>query len=174
MLRPALLYAEQLKEKEIKTMYDIRYQYYNGSIGTYINTLADSNDNKHELVSVDENDNVIGLITYYINHCSLSCNGFGLISFDLGNLKFIRDVRQAIYDIFYKYNFNRIEWCCFEDNPHIRGYRNFIKRFGGVECGYYRQSNRLMDGKLHNSCHFEILRDDFIKSTYHDKYALGR
>ena len=165
MLRPALLYAEQLKEKEIETMYDIRYQYYNGSIGSYLHTLADNNDNVHEFVSVDEENKVIGLITYQINHSALSCYNFGIMSFDLGNIKFVRDIQQAINDIFYKYNFNRMDWCCFEDNPHIRGYRNFIKRVGGREIGYYKQSNRLMDGKLHNSVLFELTRDDYVASV---------
>lgn len=56
---------------------------------------------------------------------------------------------------------NRIEWWCYADNPAIRGYRNFIKRHGGRECGYWRQIARLQDGQLHDSVSFEILEEEF-------------
>ena len=65
---------------------------------------------------------------------------------------------SAIFEV---YHMNRIQWCCYADNPAIRGYRNFVKRHGGRECGYYRQVSRLMDGKFHDSVQFEILADEF-------------
>lgn len=58
-----------------------------------------------------------------------------------------------------------MEWWGYKDNPAIKGYRKFIKRFGGRECGYMRQTSKLMDGKLHDSVMFEILKEDIkIKS----------
>lgn len=56
---------------------------------------------------------------------------------------------------------NRISFRCYVDNPAIRGYRNFIRKHGGRECGYYRQNARLQDGKLHDSVEFEILACEF-------------
>lgn len=86
---------------------------------------------------------------------------FGIISFDKGNIEFIRDVYKVICDLFEVYNMNRVSWCAYTDNPAIRGYRNFIKRHGGVECAYHRQIARLQDGKLHDNVEFEILAEEF-------------
>ena len=91
----------------------------------------------------------------------MSADGFGIISFDKGNMEFIKDVCEAVSDIFTKYHMNRISWFCYADNPAIRGYRNFIRRHGGRVCGHYRQYARLQDGKLHDSVMFEILADEY-------------
>lgn len=56
-----------------------------------------------------------------------------------------------------------VSWFCFADNPAIRGYRNFIKKHGGIECAYHRQVAKLQDGKLHDSVEFEILASEFKK-----------
>lgn len=66
---------------------------------------------------------------------------------------------EIMYDNVYQ--FNRLEWCCFADNPAIKGYRNFINRCGGKEVGYLKATNVLMDQKLHDSVIFEIMKEDF-------------
>lgn len=164
MLKPALLYANKLRKKQTEIMYDIKYQFYYGSSGAYITELEDNNEYAHQLVSVDDKGNVLGFISYRINPSAQSCYHFGLVSFDIGNVRFALDVRQAIYEIFYKYQFNRIEWCCFEDSPHIDGYEKFIHRFGGSAVGIFKETNRLMDGKLHNKVCFELMRKDYLKA----------
>lgn len=100
-------------------------------------------------------------ITYTVDWVSSSASGFGIISFDKGNVLFAKDVHTAICDIFDKYHFNRIEWYCYADNPVIKSYRRFIQKHGGQECGYLRQSKKLQDGKFHDSVIFEILNDEF-------------
>lgn len=161
MIKPAQLYAEQLKKKEIESWYDLKNIYYSGWIGRSITQLPDNNYDSHHFVSVDKEDNVIGYMSYNMNWLAMSVDGFGIISFDKGNIEFAKDVYNVICDLFKKYNMNRISWCCFADNPAIRGYRNFIKKHGGRECSYKRQVARLMDGKLHDSVEFEILAEEF-------------
>lgn len=161
MLKPAILYKEQLMEKYSEIMYNPEYQYYFGYPSSWLPNIPDNTENGHYFVSVDKNNNVIGYICYAINYLSKSCFNFGIISFNKNNITFGKDVYKTIYDIFNKYNFNRIEWNCFEDNPAIRGYRNFIKKCGGREVGYLKQTNVLMDQKLHDSILFEIMKEDF-------------
>lgn len=55
------------------------------------------------------------------------------------------------------------------DNPSIRGYRNLCKRFGGKEIGQLHQNIKLMDGKLHDTTIFEIMKKDYIKSKERNK-----
>lgn len=91
----------------------------------------------------------------------MSAERFGIISYKKNSIEFARDVYKAVCDLFEIYHMNRISWCAFADNPAIRGYRNFIKKYGGRECAYYRQVARLQDGRLHDSVDFEILAEEF-------------
>ena len=114
-------------------------------------------------MSVDKRDRIIGYICYSVDWMSMSAYDFGIISFHKGNLEFGRDLYKALDDLFTVYGMNRISWWCYADNPAIRGYRSFIRRHGGRECGYLRQYSRLQDGKLHDSVLFEILAEEYTR-----------
>lgn len=161
MLRPAQLYKEQLDKKNIESWYKQENIYWHGGTAEYAIDLPDNNGNCHCFVSVDKNDNVIGWISYNVDWVSMSSDGWGIISFEKGNMEFVKDLYQAICDCFEVYHLNRISWNCYADNPAIRGYRNFIKKHGGRECAYFRQYIKLRDGKLHDSVSFEILASEF-------------
>ena len=163
MLKPAQFYEETLRANMISTWYKPENIYYHGGTGEYSLSLPDNNANCHCFVSVDKEDTVIGYISYNIDWSAMSADNWGIISFDKGNIEFAKDLYQAICDCFEKYHMNRISWYCYADNPAIRGYRNFIKKHGGKECGYYRQYIKLKDGKLHDSASFEILAEEFRK-----------
>lgn len=161
MLKAAQLYKEQLERKNTESWYQQENIYWNGGVGDSTISLPDNNYDIHCFVSVDSKDKVIGYITYNIDWVAMSANSFGIISFDKGNITFVKDLYQVICDLFEKYHMNRVSWCCYADNPAIRGYKNFIKKHGGVQCGYYRKIARLQDGMLHDSVQFEILGCEF-------------
>ncbi len=163
MLKPAQLYKEKLQEENIKAWYKPENIYWNGGTGDSTIQLPDHNYDRHCFVSVDENDNVIGYIGYCVDWSAMSADRFGIISYRKYNLTFGKDLYKAICDIFEVYHMNRISWCCYEDNPAITGYRNFIRNHGGRECAYYRQVARLQDGLLHDMVYFEILAGEFKK-----------
>lgn len=161
MLQPAQLYENELQEENIKSWYRPENMFWHDGTGECIIQLPDNNEERHCFVSIDKNDNVIGYIAYCVNWVSMSANRWGIISFKKGSVEFAKDLYKAISDCFITYHLNRISWSCYEDNPALRGYRNFIKRHGGRECGYHRQVTRLRDGKLHNAVEFEILAEEF-------------
>lgn len=163
MLKPAQLYADELKRKYVEVWYDPEYMYYSGWIGSSELNISENTYDSHNFASVDKNGNIIGYISYSVNYAAMNANNFGAISFDKGNLEFAKDLYQAICNVFEKYHMNRLSWGCFVENPAIRGYRNFIKKHGGRECAYYRQIAKLQDGKLHDSVEFEILEGEFKK-----------
>lgn len=82
---------------------------------------------------------------------------------DRPNREFGLDVLRVLDDIFYKFSLNRIEFSAFSDNPAIKSYRTFIKKYGGREVCTLRETNRLMDGKMHDSVIFEILYQDLVQ-----------
>lgn len=163
MLKPAQLYKEELQKKNYETWYDQRYMYYNSDIGAYDIQLADNNCEKHQFVSVDKDNNVIGYISYKIDWRALNADNFGIISYGIGNVEFAKDCYQVVCDLFEKYHVNRVGWFAYVDNPAVRGYRNFIKKHGGRECAYLRQVAKLIDGKLHDAVEFEVLAEEFHK-----------
>lgn len=163
MLRPAQLYAEELQKENVKSWYKPENIYWNGGTGDSDIQLPDNNYDRHCFVSVDKEGNIIGYISYCVDWSAMTAYRFGMISYQKGNLEFVRDLYQTIYNLFTVYHMNRVSWCCFADNPAIRGYRNFIKRHGGRECGYYRQIARLQDGQLHDEVDFEIMAEEFVE-----------
>ena len=161
MLKPAQLYAEELQRKNTEAWYKQENIFWNGGCGDSTINLPNDNYYEHNFVSVNKNDEVIGYISYLIDWSAMSADKFGIISFDKGNMEFVKDLYKSICDLFEVYNMNRISWYCFADNPAIRGYRNFIKKHGGRECAHCRQVARLQDGKLHDSVQFEILKEEW-------------
>lgn len=160
MLKPAQLYKEKLQEENLKSWYKPENIFWNGGGDCQINIEKD-NYGCHQFVSVDKDDNVIGYITYAVDWCAMSADKFRIISFRKGSIEFVKDVYKVICDLFEVYHMNRISWFAYVDNPAIRGYRNFIKKHGGIECAYYRQIAKLQDGKLHDAVDFEILAEEF-------------
>lgn len=163
MLQPAQLYKDELQIENVKAWYKSENIYWNGYAGDSVIDLPEDNYNRHCFVSVDGKDNLLGYITYGVDWVAMSASGFGAISFKKNSIEFAKDLYKVIHNCFEVYHLNRVEWSCYADNPAIRGYRNFIKRYGGKECAYYRQVTRLQDGKIHDSVHFEILREEFKK-----------
>lgn len=160
MLDIAKKYEQELQAKFLDTWYDMKYQYYRDTSGDRIPQIADNCYDRRDFVSLDNDGNLIGFISYFYNDTTRSASQFGIINFGKPSTIFARDVLQVIGDIFFKFKLDRIEFWCFEDNPATRGYRQFIKRFGGKEVGHLRRVCRLMDGELHDSVIFEILRED--------------
>lgn len=163
MLKPAQLYAEELQRKNTEAWYKPENIFWNGGAGDSSFNFPDNNYDSHCFVSIDKNNQVIGYIGYAVDWVAMSADRFGIISYDKGNLEFAKDLYKAICDLFEVYHMNRVSWMAFADNPAIRGYRNFIKKHGGRECGYHRQVAKLQDGRLHDSVEFEILAEEFVR-----------
>lgn len=161
MLKPAQLYTDKLQEENIKAWYKPENIFWNGGIGDSQIDIREDNYNCHQFVSVNKYDNIIGYICYSIDWTAMSAYNFGIISYRKGNIEFVRDLYESVCNLFEIYHMNRIAWFAYTDNPAIRGYRNFIKKHGGRECGYHRQAVRLQDGKLHDYIEFEILAEEF-------------
>lgn len=172
MLAPAQLYRKELQTENIKTWYLPENIYYNASTGNNYIEILEDNYNCHQFVSIDKNNNIIGYISYDINWKTMSVTNLGIISYQKGNINFIKDVYQAIIDIFQKYHMNRLEWFCIRDNPALKSYEKIVLRFGGSKCGEFTQSVKLMDGKLHDCVYFEILSTSFLLHKNNKNFGL--
>lgn len=167
MLKNAKLYEERLKPIILEHQYELAQNLACG--GTGGNTLGypDNNYNSHHFVSVDKDDNILGICGYEIDWTSRVVTSIYILSYsDSPRPLFGRDILKMIDDIFLKYNLNKIEWSVYTDNPVIESYRRFCKRYGGKEIGTLHQHILLMDGKIHDSTLFELMREDYLKRIW--------
>ena len=160
MIRTAQLYKDKLAEEHLKTWYNPEYIFYDYGWNDVIN-LPDNNFEKRCFVSVDKNDNILGYISYRVDENIRQATDLAAICYKRPSIKFVNDLQQVIDDIFNVYNLNRLTWSCCADNPALRGYSKFIKRYGGKEAGYYRETVRTRDGKLRDTVVFEILKKEY-------------
>ena len=161
MLVPAQLYREELKKRIISTWYNLEYQYYWQSY----NNGPDFEDNNiyTRQFAFLSNDKITGYFSYSLDNSSKSLYNMGILSFEKVNYKFIKAVLAHIKWLFDERIIDRIEFFAYEDNPAIKGYDKIIKRFGGKRVGKLTRSQKLYDGKLHNTILYEILREDYEK-----------
>ena len=157
-------YEQKVSQLMAKASLDMRYMYYFTQPGSYATEFGNNTVYSRNFVSLSKNGDIIGYASYNVDVFAKSVSSLGIISFDIGNIEFARDVRTMFIDIFEKYNLNRISWVCYLDNPVFKSYKKLCEKFGGRICGYEHQVSLLLDGKLHDSATFEILREDYLKS----------
>lgn len=92
MIKPAQLYKEEIKKKYIETWYNEEYMYYSGWSGVEEPDIPDNNYDSHHFVSVDNDGNILGYISYSVSFVTMSADRFGAISFDKGNVLFAKDL----------------------------------------------------------------------------------
>ena len=166
MLVCAKAYEDQIQTKMQSIWYDTQYQYYFEDSGRLSEWKMCFGDRMH-FASVDKDGNLLGYITYAFSRDVDSCFCFGAMNFEKNNdrMQFALDLRQAICDIFFKYNFTRMDFSCFSNNPTLKGYRSFIKRYGGREVGTFHRSTKSLDGTIQDTIMFEVLKEDLVPNT---------
>lgn len=171
MLLPAQLHTEELKKLFLKTAYDEKYKFYHsGYHDTY--DPSDSTWGKHEFVSVDSNNNVLGYIAYTIDRYTYVSHNFHVINFSENKATFGRDLCQAIDDMFLKYGLGRVEYSVVIGNPIEESYDKMTQKYGGTIIGVRHKSTRLSDGKWYDEKLYEILKEDYLNAKLLKKRKL--
>lgn len=160
MLKVAHLYKDRLIPKFYETWYNPEYQYYYDT-NPGIPDFPNNPDGLMQFVSVDEHDNIIGYMSYWIYEPARRAMNFGIMCFDKGNLIFLQDCVQMVKDIFEKFGLYSMEWRCYQDNERTLAlYRNFIYRYGGVEVGRLRHNGASFGRNYEDTVIFEIITSD--------------
>ena len=161
MLKSASLYESQINIKIAESAGDLKYLYSNGSyVSSY--KAAENNWNVHEFVSVDKDDNIIGLIAYDIDRSSYNVSGMTIMNFSDNKILFGLDLKTVIFDIFLKYNFKKLAFCVYVGNPIEKSYDRMVEKCNGRIVGIKKEETRLMDGNLYDMKMYEIFRKDFV------------
>lgn len=142
MLKPAMLYKDELEKKFASVMYDDDYFLYMGYAHGHELPKIEPMDNVYlwaivcetkinidplgvfqELKYMPTKENVIGYFAYQIQPETDTVLNFGLYSFDRGNLLIGYDVYHKMQELVK--NHRRIEWRVIGGNPVIRHYDKF-------------------------------------------------
>lgn len=129
MLKPAILYKDELTEEFAKRIYTKGYFYYVGYPYSFSLPKIEVKDNYYQYAIVDEDDKLLGYLAYTVCSDSNNVCNFGLYSFDEGNIRVIRDVYKELERLINR--FHRVEWRCIGGNHAAHGYDAFCKKHGG-------------------------------------------
>ena len=160
MLKPAKNYSFELEYKLRDTWYDPQYTYYHSD--TYRGDVSIDDDSRWYFVSVNAEDHVIGFISCFVDRDVNQVRNVGAISFELGNTTFAKDLIYLVDDIFNKYHFNRLEWCCISGNPVLPTYIRWCVKHGGEQVAHEHECVRTIDGVVRDSFTFEILAKNYV------------
>lgn len=131
MLKPAILYKEELLKKFSEEIYSNRYFYYSGYAYDFKPPKIEPEDNRYQYAIIDNLGNLIGYLAYWVNGYTDSAYNFGLYSFDEGNIRVIRDTYKELERLVNRYH--RVEWRCIAGNHAEHGYDNFCKKHNGIK-----------------------------------------
>lgn len=169
MLDIAIKHSDELKEKLCGIWFENKYKYYNYNIDYEVFEPDKETWNNHQFVSLDNEGNVIGYISYSINRRTYNACGFGAINFSDNKITFGMDLGQVLKDIFEKFKFNKLSFCVVINNPIEKSYDKMIKKYNGRIVGIEYKETKLMDGEYYDVKKYEILRDDYMKTVHNHR-----
>ena len=128
MLKPAILYADVLTELFQEYLYTEELFYYIGAPVNWVPEISVS-DNKFQYAIVDEEDTVLGFLSYSIDLATSQVRDFGLFSFDPNNSIIGIDIGKKLKELINTYH--RVAWQMVGGNPVKRHYDELCKYYNG-------------------------------------------
>jgi hypothetical protein len=149
MLVPAILYKTEIEKAFAKEVYTKDYFYYSGYPHSHSLPEIVAEDYIYQFAIIDENENLLGYLAYWVDRLGDTVYNFGLYSFCKGNYLIGKELFVKMEELVKKYH--RIEWRMISGNPVQKHYDKFCKMHHG---------NVVV---LHDVCKDE-------DGVYHDEY----
>jgi len=163
LLDIAQKYEDQLKLLFANITFDERFMFLSGASYRDVYRVSDSTWGQHEFVSIYKNE-IIGYFKYTINRDSYYANNLQIVNFTCKpNIIFSKDLKQCLTNIFEKYKFRKLSYCCFIGNPIEKSYDKMTIKHGGRIVGIEKEASRLLDGNFYDCKLYEILKKDYKK-----------
>ena len=163
MLDIANKYEKELQELLMNTWYDDKYKFYHDINWRNLYKASESNWDRHEFVSKDKNNKIIGYISYGIKKDMGIVSNVAAINFTNNHLLFGKDLHRVLKDIFEKFNFRKINFGVVIGNPIEESYDKIVLKHGGRIVGIKKEDALLDDNKFYDYKMYEILRNDYLK-----------
>lgn len=157
MMKPALLYKEEIQNSLNNYAYDDDMFLYSASLGYCTPNFEDSDGSLYQYAILDnKEERVVGYFTYCIDWYSSCARNFGLFSFDRKNSTIGIDVYHEIRKLISSYKIHRIEWRMVSGNPVEKHYDKFCRKYNGSKL-ILRDAIRDRQGCYHDDIIYEIL-----------------
>lgn len=161
MLDLAIKYESELQKLFADISLDEKYKFLYGMSYREKYKASETTWTMHEFVSI-HNGEVIGYLKYNLDRDSNMAYGMQIVNFsNKGNYYFSKDMMQFLKDIFEKFRFRKLRFCCFVGNPIEKMYDEYIKKFGGRIVGLEREESKLLDGLYYDLKLYEILYSEY-------------
>lgn len=157
MLKPAILYKDEIIKNYNKLYYTDIMMYESGSLDNQTPDIRENTGmDAFDYAIVNSEDKLIGYISFKIDWYSSGAYNFGLISFDPGNIIIGKDLYNLMNQLLNEYKLHRIEWRMVSGNPVERTYDRFLKKHNGNK---YIMHDVFKDrtGQYHDSIVYEII-----------------
>jgi hypothetical protein len=165
LLKLAYPHQEALNKKYQEIFFNEKYKFHTyGSYPKYVIDLEDMAWTKLQLLSVDENNNIIGYLCAMLDRELNHVTELKIVNFYDINITFSQDLKQFICDLFLKYNFRKINWTVVVGNPIEKMYDKYTSRYGGRIVGVLKKEVLLNDRKLYDKKIYELFRGDFVQN----------
>lgn len=161
MLKPAILFRDELTRLYQSIWFNEKYKYYNYSSTWGTVLVEDKTNDWHEFVSINDKGEVIGYIHYYVVRSTLNCRSFGIVNFS-DDPAFGLDVLQVIKDIFERFNFHKLDFSVVIGNPAEKSYDHLCKKYGGHILCIEKDETKLDDNQYYDVKRYYIMRDDYF------------
>ena len=164
MLKLAYKYSDDVISKYLESLEDEHFKYFNTTGWNEYNIINNDNFNNIQYVSVDNNDNVIGIIFFEVNRYTKVVTNIGIINFEKrNNITFSKDVLKAIDKVF-SIGFNKMEWNVVTENTRAMNiYDKFINTYGGLEVGILHETI-MIEGKMYDKKLYELSKSNWTKN----------
>lgn len=156
MLKPAILYKDEIHKKFQEYAYSDDLIYYTGYLGNEMPIINENNDGYNFQYAIVKDGKLIGYFTYCIDWYTSCASRFGLFSFDRGNSTIGLDVYREMKKLINDYRLHRIEWRMIGGNPVEKHYDKFCKKFNGKKF-VLTDAVKDMQGKYHEDVIYEII-----------------
>lgn len=156
MLKPAILYKEEIITRLMENNYTEDMMYYSGYLGNALPSIEKDTNGKLYQYAIVDNGKLIGYFTYQIDWYSSCAYGFGLFSFDRNNVTIGLDIYRELRKLINDYHIHRIEWRMVGGNPVEKHYDKFCQKYHGRKI-LLTDSFKDRCGKYHNDVIYEII-----------------
>ena len=127
MLKPAILYRDEIFAKLLEYSYTDNMLFYMGCLGNELPKIEEnSSGNVYQYAIIGEDNKLIGYFAYSIDWYSSCVYNFGLFAFDRNNTTIGFDVYKELKKIINDYHIHRMEWRMIQGNPVEGHYDNSV------------------------------------------------
>lgn len=135
MLKPALLFKDEIEKKFAEVMYDDDYFLYMGYAHGHELPKIEPKDNIYQWAIVNRDNVVIGWLAYRVDPATDQVYNFGIYSFDRGNPIVGLDILRKLEELVTFYR--RVEWRVVGGNPVVKYYDKFCKDHNGNKATFH-------------------------------------